>query len=90
MLGMTRKHFEAFASIIQSTREQCSDAPETVWAIDHIRDEMADYFQGENPKFRPRALCGGLRQRVGLTKARILLYYCYGPHRRSQPDQSRH
>lgn len=51
MLGMTRKHFEAFASIIQSTREQCSDAPETVWAIDHIRDEMADYFQGENPNF---------------------------------------
>lgn len=60
-MSMTRKNFEAIAASVQDVREQCSDAPETTWAINEIASNLADTCAAENPNFdreRFMAACG--------------------------------
>lgn len=52
---MTRKHFEAIAAIIANRKGwpdstiQFDQGYET--ALDHIEDDLADYFETVNPNF---------------------------------------
>lgn len=46
---MTKKHFEAIASILSEYRPEAFDRPEVVYS--DMVSALADYFESENPNF---------------------------------------